>query len=317
MSRVIRRGHKIYLMTDEKQRFFYDESRPPLGAGSMGTVYLGFNYDTQEKVAIKRVKDKYSNILAIRERAKVEASLMFKHQNLVEMLGYCEVSPNQGPIFIISRYVQGETIDVFVNKYLRNSQDWAKRICEAVYPIFDALAYIHSKGIVHMDIKPSNIMQEQGKNIRLMDLGIVQMTTHIDAGGSSSLMGTPRYAAPEQFDHETKLDARTDIYELGVTIYELLTKKNPFDANNLEVMKKRHKDATVVLPYYIGVPNPVIDVLRIATMPDPDKRYDDVYAFRQALQLAFIPKSKPWKWIIGGILLLLIVGGLVLTFILI
>ncbi len=317
MSRVIKKGHTIYLMTDEGLRFYYDESREPLGAGSMGTVYMGFNYNTQEKVAIKRVKDRYANIPALRERARVEASLMFKHQNLVEMLGYCEMYPNQGPIFIISKYVQGETIDKFVNLHLRNYKDWAKRICEAVYPIFDALAYIHSKGIVHMDIKPSNIMQEQGKNVRLMDLGIVQMTTTIDMGGSSSLMGTPRYAAPEQFDHGTTLDARTDIYELGVTIYELLTKKNPFDSNNLEVMKKRHKDATVVLPYYQGVPNSVIDVLRIATMPDPAKRYDDVYAFRQALQLAFVPKNMSWKWIVGGILLLLIVGAMILTFILI
>lgn len=317
MSRVIKSGHIIYLMTDEKLRFYYDESRKPLGAGAMGTVYLGYNYDTNEKVAIKRVKDKFSNIPAIRERAKVEASLMFKHPNLVEMLGYCEMSPTQGAIFIISRYVQGETIDVFVNKHLKTFKDWPKRVCEAVYPIFDALAYIHSKGIVHMDIKPSNIMQEQGRNARLMDLGIVQVTTHVDLGGSSSLMGTPRYAAPEQFDQGSTLDARTDIYELGVTIYELLTKKNPFDANNLEVMKKRHKDATVVFPYHKGIPNSVIDVLRVATMPDPAKRYDDAYAFRHALQLAFIPKKKPWKWIIGGILLLLIVVALVITFILI
>ena len=317
MSRVIISGHKIYLMTDEKQRFFYDESRQPLGAGAMGTVYLGYNYDTNEKVAIKRVKDKFSNIPTIRERAKVEASLMFKHPNLVEMLGYCEMSPTQGAIFIISRYVQGETIDVFVNKHLRNFKDWPKRVCEAVYPIFDALAYIHSKGIVHMDIKPSNIMQEQGCNARLMDLGIVQVTTHIDLGGSSSLMGTPRYAAPEQFNQGSTLDARTDIYELGVTIYELLTKKNPFDANNLEVMKKRHRDASVVLPYHFGVPNSVIDVLRIATNPDPNKRFDNVHDFKMALQSAFIPKPKPWKWIISGILLLLIICALVLTFILI
>ena len=315
MSRVIIKGHKYYLMTDNNQRFYYDEGRK-IGSGAMGTVYLGFNFDTQEKVAIKRVKDKYSNIPAIRERARVEASLMFSHQNLVEMLGYCEMYPDQGPIFIISRYVQGETIDIFVDKHLRSYKDWAKRICEVVYPIFDALAYIHSKGVVHMDIKPSNIMQEQGRNVRLMDLGIVQMTTHSDVSGSSGLMGTPRYAAPEQFDNGTKkLDARTDIYELGVTIYELLTKKNPFDSNNLEVMKKRHKDATVVLPYHVGVPNAVIDVLRVATMPDPNKRFDDVYAFRHALQSAFIPKPKPWKWIIGGILLLLIIGAIVLTFI--
>ncbi|MBO4673407.1 MAG: serine/threonine protein kinase [Bacteroidaceae bacterium] len=316
MSRVIINGHKIYLMTDEGLRFYYDESRKPLGAGSMGTVYMGHNYDTQEKVAIKRVKDKYSNISAIRERAKMEASLMFKHQNLVEMLGYCETSSNQGPIFIISSYVQGQTIDKFVNQHLRHYHDWAKRICEAVYPVFDALAYIHSKGIVHMDIKPSNIMQEQGKNVRLMDLGIVQMTTHSDMSGSSGLMGTPRYAAPEQFNYGTKLDARTDIYELGVTIYELLTRKNPFDSNNLEVMRKRHQDATVVLPYYQGVPKPVIDVLRIATNPDPTKRFDDVYAFRQALQSAFILKPKPWKWIIGGVILFMVIVSLILTFML-
>ena len=92
---VIYRGNEVDLKIGDEW-FGYDLGASPLGEGAMGTVYLGQSFLTGQKVAIKRVHDKYANIPSIRKRAKLEASLEFRHPNLVEMIGYCEEQPNRG-----------------------------------------------------------------------------------------------------------------------------------------------------------------------------------------------------------------------------
>lgn len=302
-SPIVADGSLLYLRVG-KEWFFYDQAERPLGAGAMGTVYTGRSCQTNEPVAIKRVVDRYANIPAIRERAKLEASLLFRHRNLVEMIGYCELHPYEGPIFIISRLVQGMTLDEHVEKFLKQRPDAVKRICETVYPVLDALEYLHSKGIVHMDIKPSNIMVENGCNIRLMDLGIA--TTHSDLGISSSgMVGTPKYAAPEQIYEEgqpqAKIEASTDIYEMGITLYELLSGFNPFDSDSREETIQRQR--TLVLPVSANIPSPILGVLRKATEKAQADRYQSAAEFKAALRQALLKsaeKSKKTGWIIAG-----------------
>ena len=160
VGQVTRRGPIVYLAIGN-QWYEYDERRQ-LGAGAMGVVYEGREGKTGAAVAVKRVVDRYANNPEIRRRARQEAELMFRHPNLVEMLGCCEMAPNSGPIFIISRFVKGENIDTFINNNVRSLPHAEHRICELFFPVLDALSYIHQKGIIHMDIKPSNIMMEQG-----------------------------------------------------------------------------------------------------------------------------------------------------------
>ena len=168
-GKVKKQGNIIYLNAYDRW-YQYDETKPPLGAGAMGVVYVGEECQTHEPVAVKRVVDHYANNPEIRRRAHQEADLMFSHPNLVEMLGCCEVRPNEGPIFIISRFVKGENIDKFINAYVRALPNAEHRICELFLPVLDALAYIHSKGIIHMDIKPSNILLEEfSHSFRLTD----------------------------------------------------------------------------------------------------------------------------------------------------
>lgn len=296
-------GSRVYMCVGN-QWFFYDQMERPLGAGAMGTVYIGRSYQTNEPVAIKRVVDRYANIPAIRERARLEASLKFRHRNLVEMIGYCEYNPYEGPIFIISRLVQGITLDEHINRFLRQRPDSVKRICETIFPVLDALDYLHTKGIVHMDIKPSNIMVENGCNIRLMDLGIA--TTHSDLGISApGMVGTPKYAAPEQIYEEgqpqVKIEPSTDIYEMGITLYELLSGFNPFDSEDRDETIQRQR--TLVLPASANIPSPILDVLRKATEKVQSHRYQSASEFKMALIQALL-KSTPKKnigWIIAAI----------------
>ena len=275
--------------------YVYDRSKEPIGSGAMGTVYYGFMCGTNVPVAIKKVKDEFANEPGIRNRACLEASLMFRHRNLVEMLGLCEWQQGSGPIFIVSKFVRGENLDKFVKQKLSGIPQHRriKTICDMVLPIFDALHYLHSSNILHMDIKPSNIMVENGCNIRLMDLGIANVDAYETA--SRSMMGTPKYAAPEQFGEKGSLetiDSRTDIYELGVTIYELLCDENPFYCNDFNELIEKHK--TLLLPYNKNVPPAIIEVLRKAAHPNKRFRYANILEFRNAFKNSLVTiTSKP------------------------
>ena len=278
---VIVKGNLVYLNVSGNW-CVYDQSKEPLGSGAMGTVYYGVMSKTNVPVAIKKVKDIYSNDSNIRNRARQEAALMFRHRNLVEMLGLCEWEYNRGPIFIVSKYVHGDTFDRFVQMKL-GSMPLIKRmrtICHMVMPIFEALNYLHNNNILHMDIKPSNIMVENGNNIRLMDLGIAY-TEAYQSANTSNMMGTPKYAAPEQFGKmgtNESVDNRTDIYELSVTIYELLCGENPFLSQTFDELIEKHK--TLLLPYHKNIPRPIMDVLRKAAHPNKKMRYSNIVDFR-------------------------------------
>lgn len=291
---VIIKDNLVYLNISGKW-CVYDQSKEPLGSGAMGTVFYGFVCDTRTPVAIKRVKDVYSNDQNIRNRARQEAALMFRHRNLVEMLGLCEWEPNNGPIFIVSKYVHGENFDKFVKVKLSTMSQAhrIKTICNMVMPVFDALDYLHSNNILHMDIKPSNIMVENGNNVRLMDLGIAY-TTAYQASNSSNMMGTPKYAAPEQFGQkgtQETIDNRTDIYELAVTIYELLCNDNPFLSQTFDELIEKHK--TLKLPYNNNIPKPIVDVLRKAAHPNKRNRYNNILEFRNEFKrVAFAQNNK-------------------------
>ena len=275
------------------QWYYYDSSSTPLGDGAMGTVYLGFSCSSNQRIAVKRVKDAYANNKMIRERAKQEASLSFSHPNLVQMIGLCEVAPNYGPIFILSGYVAGITLDTHVKEQLNllPQEDRIEKISKELCNVLDALQYLHSRGIVHRDIKPSNIMIENGSVVKLMDLGIARLN-----GGnkysSYGFIGTPQYAAPEQIlrdSDNTEINAQTDIYALGVTYYELLTGKNPFKTDvEAEVLSRQIK---MKLPYDKKIPRSIFNVILKATEKVPAKRYKSASEFKFAIMDA-LQRSK-------------------------
>ena len=306
------------------QWYYYDPNSTPLGDGAMGTVYLGFSCNSNQRIAVKRVKDVYANNKMIRERAKQEASLSFSHPNLVQMIGLCEVAPNYGPIFILSGYVAGITLDAHVKEQLNllPQEDRIEKISNELCKVLDALQYLHSRGVVHRDVKPSNIMIENGSVVKLMDLGIARLN-----GGnkysSYGFIGTPQYAAPEQIlrdSDNTEINAQTDIYALGVTYYELLTGKNPFKTDvEAEMLSRQIK---MKLPYDKKIPRSIFNVILKATEKVPAKRYKSASEFKFAI-LDALQRSKEnsikdwgltnWKFLLGGFVVILILLIIVFT----
>lgn len=319
-SSVTRNGSKVYLNIRGKQ-YHFDTHGPILGRGAMGEVFQGVEASTGKPVAIKRVNPNFANNPDIRRRARQEARLEFDHPNIVQMLGFCEEAPNKGDIFIVSRMVVGQNIDKFINENIRSMPQPEHRICDLFMPVLDALDYLHEKGILHLDIKPSNIMMEKGKNVRLMDLGIAYVSQDNSSTASSGVMGTPRYAAPEQFcsnpeDKDSALSKTTDIYEAGVTLYELLSRKNPFVASTIAEFKDLHNKKT--LPPIKSISSPVFQVLLKATSINPDDRYKSASEMKAALKRALTPKQEPWwkrYWWIGAIIGALILLTFIITLI--
>ncbi len=271
--------------------YCYNPQEPPLGEGAMGIVYRGYRCKNGAPVAVKRVLDCYANNKMIRERARQEASLAFRHPNLVEMVGYCEYAPDTGPIYILSHFVQGEDIDKYAKSF-ENSPLRVEKICSAICSVLDALDYVHSRGVIHRDIKPSNIMIENDSNVRLMDLGIARMN-----GGnkfsSYGFIGTPEYSAPEQILREhnganVQINATTDIYELGITFYELLAGYNPMSCQaEAETLTKQMK---AQLPKNERIPSRLMKVIWKATEKEQGKRYQTALAFKEAIQNSLIPE---------------------------
>lgn len=263
----------------------------PLGSGAMGDVYRGYRCANGSPVAVKRVKDAYANNPMIRERARLEASLAFRHPNLVEMIGCCEYAPNGGPVFILSHFVEGENIETYVRNF-ENSPSRVEKVCLAICSVLDALDYVHSRGVIHRDVKPSNIMVENGSNVRLMDLGIARMN-----GGNKfsqfGFIGTPQYSAPEQIkreegDNATVINATTDIYELGITFYELLAGTNPMDCpTEADTLAKQIDEP---LPKSDRIPRRLMRVILKATEKEQAKRYQTAMEFKKAIQDALAPE---------------------------
>lgn len=273
--------------------YYYDTTSTPLGKGAMGTVYLGFSCNSNQRIAVKRVKDIFAKNRIVRERARQEASLSFSHPNLVQMIGMCEYADNDGPIFVLSGYVPGIPLDVHVKEQLQGLPvaERVQKIANEMCYVLDALQYLHARGVVHRDVKPSNIMIENGSVIKLMDLGIARLN-----GGnkysSFGFVGTPQYAAPEQILRESEhaeINAQTDIYSLGVTFYELLTGNNPFTTEiEAEVLSRQ---ISMKLPYDARIPQRLYMVLLKATEKKSFKRYKSALEFKQAIIEAIQPNK--------------------------
>lgn len=293
MGQIRKNGSIVYLSPTRLEAFVFDKRQQPIGAGAMGIVYRGKSMKDGRPVAIKEVRPRYAAMPNIRRRAREEARLQYRHRHLIEMLGLVE--DPEGPIYIISNFVQGMTLDKHVSNNLNGYDDRVRRIVETFYPVLDALQFLHTLDhpVLHLDIKPSNIMIEQGRTVRLMDLGIA-FTPNADEITGSGLLGTPGYAAPEQHvspGHPLDVDATTDLYETAATIYEMLAGVLP--------------DIEAGIPDLEGIPRPVTAVLRKAMSPAKSDRYASADELRAALQHALDAKSGPaipvWMMVAMGV----------------
>lgn len=259
--------------------YCYDSSRPPLGAGSLGVVYLGFRCDNQERVAIKKIHEAYVNNAQIRSLVYYEASMVFDHPKIVKMIGLCENA--NGGLYLICEYVPGVTLaDRARQLGVASHNERVRQVVEDISAILPALEHMHNMGFIHRDIKPSNIMVDNSSNVKLMDLGIAVAMHLTQYGSIREFVGTPEYASPEQVQCGY-CDGRSDIYSLGVTMYELLTDANPLIGKTQE--DTFYQQLQLPLPANDMIPDALYKIIEKATNKLPEHRYSTANEMNQAL----------------------------------
>lgn len=259
-----------------------------IGSGGMAVVYKALCHRLNRYVAIKILRDEYANDPEFREhfRAESQAVAMLSHPNIVAVYDYSRDLSCQ---YIVMELIEGITLKQYMQK--KGALSWHEALHFATQ-IAKALSHAHSKGIIHRDIKPQNIMVCKDGSIKVADFGIADLETESDSN-SQETMGSIHYISPEQA-HGEAADARADIYSLGVVMYELLTGCLPYDGETVEAIAVQRMSGALTPPGELcpDIPPRLEDITLNAMEPDPKHRYqsadellDDLEDFRKS-QLA-------------------------------
>jgi serine/threonine protein kinase len=258
-----------------------------LGQGGMATVYRAYHPNLDRYVAIKVLHAAFkedSNFLARFQReAQIVAKL--EHPNIVPIYDYSE---RNGEPYLVMKFIEGETLKA----RLQRSPLTLDETLKLMTTVGQALTYAHERSILHRDIKPSNILLEKGTEPYIADFGLARMASLGESTLSKDVMlGTPQYMSPEQAQGQSDLDAGTDIYSLGVVLYELVVGRVPFNADTPYAIVHDHIYSPLPLPSRVNpqVTSNVERVLLKALAKDRTDRYtsavDLADAFRSAVEI--------------------------------
>ncbi len=207
-----------------------------LGSGAMGVVYKGINDEKKIVAAIKVISADSMGKGKARERFEREAKILqqFRHPNIVRFLA---VGRYQGTSYFAMEFVEGLTLDVILHK--RGPLPWLEVVNIGIQ-ICDALHFAHERGIVHRDLKPSNLMVTKDGRLKLTDFGIAKDLDATALTGTGRTLGTAAYMAPEQIRGTPEISHKTDLYALGVLLYQLLVNALPFEGPSAIVLMNKH-----------------------------------------------------------------------------
>ncbi len=245
-----------------------------LNEGGTANVYLGVNSWTGFPVAIKELKSNYFKSEFVRKKFKEEANkyLYLDHPNIVKLQDFIDEGDTQ---YLVMEYIDGFNLNDYQNKVTGPMP--VSMAALLMVEVLKALEYAHKKGVVHLDIKPSNIMLSEQEEIKVLDFGISQ---DLSEGQSDKLLGTPTYMSPEQIK-ASGIDHRTDIYAAGITLYELIVGRPPFyDSRTREELFE--SILTKQVPEIYGK-NEINDIIQKATSKNKDDRYIDCETFANDL----------------------------------
>jgi eukaryotic-like serine/threonine-protein kinase len=207
-----------------------------LGSGAMGVVYRGTNEKSGKPAAIKVMSGDFGHKGTIGHRFERESEILqqLRHPNIVRFLAWGKF---RGTSYIAMEFVQGETVETMIIE--RGHLPW-REVVELGIQICDALHYAHEHGVVHRDLKPSNLMVTADAKIKLADFGIAKDLDATALTATGRTLGTAAYMSPEQIRGTPAVSHKTDLYALGVVLYQMLVGKPPFEGTTPVVLMHCH-----------------------------------------------------------------------------
>ena len=245
-----------------------------LGHGGMNWVYLARDVTNEQEVVLKFPNDELIGNVAVFERYRREAEIGNRiHHPQVQLL--LNTDEKRSEDYLVVEYIKGQTLRAVLEEHAPDPLPVAEAI-RITLLISGALAYCHEQGIFHRDIKPENIMVQGDGNIKIIDFGIALLegARRVTWRGLSSTMGTPDYMSPEQLKGERGA-AGSDIYAVGVMLYEMLCGHTPFEGENIFAIMNQHvsQDPPSVLLMNPHLSPELATVVMRAIRRDPSKRY--------------------------------------------
>ena len=297
-----------------------------IGKGGMGVVYQAHDPQIDRPVALKVLREdrvvSEDFVLRFFKEAKFIGRL--SHPNIVTVY---DVGRDHGTIYIAMEYLQGQPF----NEVIRSGKLSVEKIIDIALQVANALGYAHEKGIVHRDIKPSNIILTDEGNVKLTDFGIARAEDSNAAQQTQAgvILGTPFYMSPEQVMGK-RVDGRSDLFSLGVILYELIVGRKPFEGDHFTAIFRAITDDIPVAPLRIddSIPQSFSDLIMKALSKNPDKRFQTSKEMGDALKTCLQVKEslllsgkpissqkKPVTFVlIIGLMAAVILGGTVYFF---
>ncbi len=251
-----------------------------VGTGGMGKVYRGLDTMLKREVAIKVLRPEMTQDPALVERFRNEAVVLARlsHPNIALLYNLLQYEPL---LFMVMEFVRGETLDQHLRE--QGTPPYAETLKWFVR-ILDAIGYAHQHGVIHRDIKPSNIMITESGGVKVMDFGIARVLGTERMTREGLFVGTMEYMAPEQFRGQDSTE-RTDIYSLGLLLYEMLSGRPPFTNTNPYELMRAHIEMPPPRPCLFAphISAPVEQAILCALSKLPGERFASTREFRVAL----------------------------------
>jgi tetratricopeptide (TPR) repeat protein/predicted Ser/Thr protein kinase len=293
-----------------------------LGQGGMGAVYQAYDRELERQVGLKVIRSDMAANPEILKRFKQELILarQVTHKNVIRIFDLGQV---EGFKFITMEYIDGENLQSLLRRKKKLEPAEAANI---IAQVCRALEAAHAEGVIHRDLKPQNIMLDKSGRAYVMDFGIARSMTGDGMTQTGAIIGTPDYMSPEQAKGQP-LDARSDLFSLGIIFYEMLTGLVPFDADTTmgKLWKRTNEPARPVAELEKAVPQAVSDIVRKCMEIDPQKRFTGAAELLQAIEVwqgpaaatrVFPSSSSAWpahaKWLAAGLALAIVGVGVLL-----
>jgi serine/threonine-protein kinase len=279
-----------------------------LGRGGMGAVFEVTHCVTNKHFAIKWLMSEpsSSNDSVTRFVREAQVAGRCEHSNIVEVY---DIDRHNGQLFMVMELLKGESL---AERILRCPSGMAYReACRLLVPCIEAIAEAHASGIIHRDLKPANIFlcQARGREpefAKVLDFGVSRFVGPIgqlevsSQTRSGAIIGTPFYMSPEQMRGHP-IDARADVYSMGITLYETLTGSRPFDATSYGdlLLKVADSQATPITNIVSGIPKALCDVVACAMATNPAKRFSSMAELARALEPfagTAVPNTPQLSW---------------------